>query len=187
MRDRRATHRALPRASARDVCVGQRIWTCGSWRSVMWPCWEGWQHNGRTHPPVEEPTNALPLSDNAALTAEQVESWRERGFTLVHGLFPAELIDEARDEMRRSPPGRLGAGLMFPSGSHTLNRISTHPRLRAAAQQLLGTGRLQLLQSEAWTKSPPTTTSTLLGMLPGGAYSNSDQRIHMDYPNHCRR
>ena len=94
--------------------------------------------------------------------------------------------------------GGLSRGLMFPSSSPALNAISTHPRLRAATAQLLGTSSITLLQSEAWSKSPPAGGTKLLGLVgkvlgtllqsdavnPINAYSNSDQRMHMDYPNH---
>ena len=133
-----------------------------------------------------EPTIASP-SPSLPLTPEAVASWRDQGFALVHGVFPDEIINAAKEEMRQTPPGRLGQGLQFPSTSDALNRISTHPRLRAAAAQLLGTSRLTLLQSEAWSKSPPgmlTSATTLLGLNPMTAYSNNDQRMHMDYPNH---
>ena len=120
-------------------------------------------------------------SDVAPLTAEQVASWQDRGFALVNGLLPDELIHAALDEMSRDPPGPLSRGHMFPSGLSSLNAISTHPRLRAVASQLLGTSALTLLQSEAWSKVAPTLTTGLMGQ---SAYSNSDQRMHMDYPNH---
>ena len=66
------------------------------------------------------------------------------------------------------------------SGGDALNKISTHRRPRSAVRQLLGTGSLTLLQSEAWSKSPAPS------WLPDPklSYSNSDQRMHMDYPNH---
>ena len=94
-------------------------------------------------------------------------------FTAVDGLFPRELIDDARREMDGTPPGRLGRGLMLPS-LQTLDSISTHPRLRAAARQLLGTDRLTLTQSEAWSKSPTT--------FGHGAYDNRDQRVRRARP-----
>ena len=115
----------------------------------------------------QEPTGAG-TSDEAPLSAEQIASWRERGFAAVDGLFPQELIDDARREMHETPPGRLGRGLMLPS-LPSLDAISTHPRLRAAARQLLGTDRLTLMQSEAWAKSPTT--------FAGGPYDNRDQRV----------
>jgi hypothetical protein len=122
-----------------------------------------------------EPTVAT-ADDAAPLTEAQVAAWREQGFVLVDGIFPHELVSSVQHDMVRMPPGRLGQGLQFPSGSHALNSISTHPRLRAAVAQLLGATSLQLLQSEAWSKSPPSTSSALLGLVGANAYSNSDQR-----------
>lgn len=50
--------------------------------------------------------------------------------------------------------------------------------------QLLGTSRLTLLQSEAWSKWASGAASSLRNHLGANVYSNSDQRMHMDYPNH---
>jgi len=134
---------------------------------------------------VLEPTRVLDPESDEPLTPMQVASWREQGFALVQDLFPSELIAAARDEMCLTPPGPLTRGLKFPSSSNALNTISTHQRLRSAvAQLLLHESGLQLLQSEAWSKRAPDYASLLRGAVGGNAFSNSDQRMHMDYPNH---
>ena len=115
------------------------------------------------------PTDALP-DDDVPLTPQQVSSWRDQGFVLVQGLVPEELVSAAQEEMAATPPGPLTRGLMLPSSSDALNKISTHRRPRSAVRQLLGTGSLTLLQSEAWSKVAATF---------GGRYDNQDQRMHV--------
>ena len=139
------------------------------------------------------PEPALDPSHNPRepLTDDQVRSWREAGFALVEGLVPLELIGQARSEAvaHFPPPGSpeseqitdFGSqGLLeFPTPSDALNEITLHPRLLAAAAQLLGIRNedLRLTQSEAWPKYGRKTHA-------GGAMDNDDQRIHIDYPNH---
>jgi len=114
------------------------------------------------------PEPALDPSHNPRepLTDDQVRSWREAGFALVEGLVPLELITRARAEaVAHFPPPDSpeseqitdfgSQGLMeFPTPSDALNEITLHPRLLAAATQLLGIRNedLRLTQSEAWPK-----------------------------------
>ena len=152
----------------------------GSWLRSWWS--EGQDCSSSV--PVEYPT-AAHLSAAGPLTSEQVASWRERGFVLVDGLLPSDAIDAAVRETRAWPPGPLSRGHLFPSTLSSLNDISIHPRLRAAVAQLLGHGGgLQLLQSETWSKTAAERGLGLESLLMPARYSNNDQRIHMDYPNH---
>jgi hypothetical protein len=122
------------------------------------------------------------------LSAEQYESWHERGFVFVSGVFDAELIAQLRaDAAARFPaPGSaeseqmrdFGGGLVFPSPSEAFNSVTLHPRLLAGVAQLLAVPvcELRLTQSELWPKYGQTRAP--------GALDNDEQRIHVDYPNH---
>jgi len=125
------------------------------------------------------------------LSDAQRESWRERGFVLVQGLFPGELLAEVEEEARAifPPPGSEAAeavndfgssGLMhFPGESRAFNRLTLHPDfLRAVAWLLdLPVQEIRLTQSELWPKYGRYQRS-------GGVWDNDDQRMHCDYPNH---
>jgi len=134
---------------------------------------------------------AVPATGNRPLPDEQVRSWREHGFALVDGLFPAALIDQARAECAPLFPapgtpeseavtdyGSDGA-TEFPTPSEAINAITLHPRLLGAVSQLLGirVRDLRLTQSEPWPKYGRAEQA-------GGRLDNQDQRMHIDYPNH---
>ncbi len=140
------------------------------------------------HPtPAVEPGTESGL----ALHAEQVRSWRENGFALVDGLFPAELVERARAESAPlfpaagSPESEAvtdygSKGIMeFPTPSDAINEITLHPRLLGAVSQLLGVRvrDLRLTQSEPWPKYGRQRRAA-------GRLDNQDQRMHVDYPNH---
>ena len=126
-----------------------------------------------------------------ALHPEPVQSWRENGYTMVDGIFPAELIKRAVTESLPHFPepgsqesekitdyGSRGA-LEFPTPSDAINSITLHPRLLGAVSHFLGIGLsdLRLTQSEPWAKYGRSTRL-------GGKADNQDQRMHVDYPNH---
>lgn len=124
------------------------------------------------------------------LTNEQITSWRQRGFTLVHDLLPETLLQAAaRDAQEHFPAAGSEAALsltnfgsdqkfVFPADSSACNTITLHPRLLKAVADLLSVevGLLRLTQSDLWPK---------YGRAPSDRdYDNHDQRIHCDYPNH---
>ena len=125
----------------------------------------------------------------AGLTHEQVSSWREAGYALVRGLIPRTLIDESLSQAHDHFPSAgseaaskirdFGSNMVFPHQIDALNEITLHPRLLGAVAQLLDTNvtNLRLSQSDVWAK---------YGRPDGvrNRYDNSDQRIHVDYPNH---
>ena len=129
--------------------------------------------------------------DERTLHPEQVRSWRENGFALVDGVFPAELIERGRAETAPlfPAPGSKGSeavtdygsgGVMeFPTPSDAINEITLHPRLLSAVSQLLGVRirDLRLTQSEPWPKYGRQRQAA-------GRLDNQDQRMHVDYPNH---
>lgn len=128
--------------------------------------------------------------DEGVLTKDQVQSWRERGFAFVSGLLPDAVIETLRDAALEKFPapgtpeadairdfGSSGA-LNFPSRLPGLNEVTLHPHLTKAMSDLLGTPEeeLRLTQSDLWAKYGRAQKS--------GIQDNSDQRIHVDYPNH---
>jgi hypothetical protein len=134
-----------------------------------------------------DPSPADP-GDGAPLRRHHVDAWRDRGAVVVQGLVPIELIDAAAAHARRrfgpstsDGPGGFGSDgqLVFPTDCESIDDITLHPRVVAAAGQLLGTsvGELRLTQSDVWAKwgrNRPVDDPT----------DNDDQRIHVDYPNH---
>ncbi|MEZ5559720.1 MAG: phytanoyl-CoA dioxygenase family protein [Pseudomonadales bacterium] len=127
----------------------------------------------------------------APLIPSQVASWRSQGFAFVSGLFEPELIAALREAAARTFPAAdspeaaavtdFGSGgrLNFPSRCAPLNAVTLHPRLLAAAAQLLGCPEteIRLTQSDLWPKYGRAG-------VPSAALDNDDQRIHVDYPNH---
>jgi hypothetical protein len=134
-----------------------------------------------------------PTSVNFAgvLPQSAVESWRREGYALVDDLLPAELLQAVKNDalsvcpewdMKKNPENPPitdfgGSGLNFPSTFDSINRIALHPTIQNIVSNLLLSSPMdvRLTQCEAWPKYGYRSTS------PG---SNSDQRIHCDYPNH---
>jgi hypothetical protein len=127
-------------------------------------------------------------SDDAPLAESQVAQWRTAGAVVVDQLLPIELILEARRQAvdtfiaaAARGPVDFGSGgtFVFPSDCTELNEISLHPRLLAAVAQLLGcpVRDLRLSQSDLWAKHGKAKPVD-------DPYDNTDQRMHVDYPNH---
>ncbi len=127
------------------------------------------------------------IANSSGLGASQINSWRERGFALVDGLLPQELIEAIASEAGAAypPAGSAEAEayrdfgsegrMAFPSECEAFNELTLHPSLLAAVTALLGVGvrDIRLTQSDLWPK---------YGHARRGG--NDDQRIHVDYPNH---
>ena len=144
----------------------------------------------RADPPTEmwlEPTGVTGPSD-APLSEGQLQAWRDHGAAVVDGLVPLELIADARaaivatlgaaDDGR---PGDFGSSgqFVFPADCDALNAIALHPVLLTAVAQLLGVGvrDLRLTQADLWAKQGRRRPVD-------DPYDNTDQRMHVDYPNH---
>ena len=135
---------------------------------------------------------ACPIeAGGTVFTSGQRESWRQAGFALVDGLLPDDLINEAGALARETFPllsraeregitdfGSRGS-MEFPTGHGPVDAITLHPRMLAAVAELLDTPvrELRLTQSDLWPKFGREERG-------GGAYDNTDQRMHVDYPNH---
>ena len=128
-------------------------------------------------------------SHACVLDDDHTQSWREQGFAFVNELFPADLISRLTTAATECFPeaasaeseqiSNFGSHLNFPSMVAGLNDVTLHPRLLAAVAQLLevAVADLRLTQSDVWPKYGRSEKS-------GGKLDNSDQRIHVDYPNH---
>jgi len=123
--------------------------------------------------------------DNAPLLDDQVRAWSRKGFVLVDGLLPKELLIRCRDDCSRAEKARTGGtggfsfgAFMFPcpGGLEVVNDVALQPRLIAACCQLLGTEDIRLTQADVHVKKGTAP--------PWGLWDAQDQRIHCDYPNH---
>lgn len=132
------------------------------------------------------PTDAN--TSGSPLTADHVHAWRVTGATVVDGVLPLALIDSTRSaalkEFAGTPAGErndFGSGgrFVFPSEHDDFNAITLHPRLLGAVAQLLAcaVNQLRLTQSDLWVKRGRDHPVD-------DPYDNTDQRIHVDYPNH---
>lgn len=133
--------------------------------------------------------NAEPVLDGA-LTDRQVMQWRTEGFAFVRGLLPDDLVHELRSAALATfpaPNSRAAANMtdfgsgerfVFPSPHTVFNEITLHPYLLRAMGRLLDVPvhDIRLTQSDLWPKYHRTDKV--------GDRDNSDQRVHVDYPNH---
>ena len=134
-----------------------------------------------------EPTTC-PEGDGG-LSVMQVAQWRTEGFCLVNGLLPLHLLEQVKSDAcgifpaPESEAARqvtdFGGGLLnFPSTISSVNDVALHANLQNAVALLLSVSSprdIRLSQAEVWPKYGYSSSE------PG---SNSDQRIHCDFPNH---
>ena len=127
---------------------------------------------------------------DGAVTDRQVTQWRNEGFAFVRGLLPDKLVQELRNAALASFPAPdskaaanmtdFGSGdrFVFPSPHTVFNKITLHHNLLNTMSRLLGIpiSEIRLTQSDLWPKYHRTDKV--------GDRDNSDQRIHVDYPNH---
>ncbi|HAY65471.1 MAG TPA: hypothetical protein DCY36_05535 [Acidimicrobiaceae bacterium] len=88
-----------------------------------------------------EPSNAQ--SGTQPLTGLQIEQWHTKGFALIDGLIPHDLLNNLLAEAKELFPGigskeaaqitDFGEGMVFPSSSVSLNDLTLHPRLLMAS------------------------------------------------------
>ena len=118
------------------------------------------------------------------LDETQLARLQRHGYVLIEGFLPGdELAASCADVLRYFPtfeelnqtPQRYGwifddpehLQIEFPFAADVLNHNSTHPRIIALVEQLLGTGEILLSQSAIWAKYAGT-----------GAF---EQMMHLDY------
>ncbi len=134
--------------------------------------------------------SSTPVQPDQRLTPAQIAQWRERGYAFVSGLVDAENIRTLSKAATRFYPepgssaaaeitdfGSTGA-MTFPSQIAALNLVTLDESLLKAVADLLGVPvtDIRLSQSDVWVKYGQDTSE--------GIQDNSDQRIHVDYPNH---
>jgi len=133
---------------------------------------------------------AEPVADGRQLQPNQIKQWREQGYTFVNGLTDPEIISKlARSAAKFFPePGTTAAAnisdfgstgaMNFPSQVESLNQVTLDESLLQAVATLLGdpVTDIRLTQSDVWAKYGHAAQN--------GIQDNSDQRIHVDYPNH---
>lgn len=142
------------------------------------------------------------------LTAEQETLWRKQGFCIVEArkksnkselgwIFTEDEAQQYRTAARTAvlgngndikplPDLKSFGGLGFPflgRQSEPLNDLILHPRMLAATKQLLRVPEedpVLVSQAECWVKKDSEKDNS--GLPP--EYVNTDQRLHMDFPNH---
>ena len=126
---------------------------------------------------------------DTVLDRTHIEQWRSAGYTLASGLIDEALVtDLVTDAQAHFPDpdsddanayNNFGSNMVFPNLSQALTDITLHPRLLRAVAELLDESvtDIRLTQSDVWPKYGREEKS-------GGKYDHSDQRIHVDYPNH---
>lgn len=138
----------------------------------------------------EKHVHAKPCDASGLLKPDQVSQWQAEGYTLVSGLLPDELITRLQSaalEKFPAPDSEVAAKIAdfgssgeftFPSQVAALNDATLHENLLTAISQLLGVpaSDLRISQSDLWPKYGRNEKT--------GIQDNSDQRIHVDYPNH---
>jgi hypothetical protein len=119
------------------------------------------------------------------LSNSQVQTWKEEGAVICQ--LPAEVADPAlkwrntnftidqidSNHLDFANPDKK---FEFPSFINPLDDLVLSEPLILAAQQLLGTKEVQLIQTDLWLKIGVTDEHH-------EAQANTDQRMHMDYGN----
>jgi hypothetical protein len=129
------------------------------------------------------PTAANPQSEaTAVLRPEQVAQWHERGFLVVDGIWPRELIavaaaaaaelqvSEAADSTAEDGDPTAVADSQFPHESSVLNDVVLHPRVLAMVRQLVG--------------GPAEFYGDVLLRKWGDEAGRGEQFAHLDMGNH---
>lgn len=134
--------------------------------------------------------SAAPADAAGSLTQAQIRQWRSSGYSLVRGLLPQTLTAGLGAAARRRFPEPSSAdaenftdfgsagGLVFPATVTEFNDLTLHANLIGAVAALLDCNpqELRLTQADLWPKYARAEST--------GIQDNSDQRIHVDYPNH---
>ena len=108
--------------------------------------------------------------------------WSSEGYCAIPDFFNNDYINNIIGKINNinfPVTGEFGY-INFPSNYHYLNEISLHPDIIKACEVLLESNDIRLIQSEVWSKSSENSILKNGKLKPD---SNSDQRMHMDYPN----
>lgn len=145
------------------------------------------------------------------LNEEQVKSWTQKGFVLIEGLVPDDVILEARSASERLFPASSGAAsadelrtkltqgsksvdsaagtfnrpdIVFPYELPSMNSVLLHPNIINASSQLLGVtaNDLRLTQSIFWAKYGAKNQAGKTWVVQGRRFDHGgDQPIHCDF------
>jgi hypothetical protein len=134
-----------------------------------------------------EPENLFRSGDDKTLQTSQIAQWRNEGYLLIADLFPDIMITNAINEIqdlqmknKNVDDFQVGEGITFPTGMQSLDSLTLAPSLITAVKQLLDATEIRLSQAETWKKVAYNQDQGDFDRT----YSNQDQRMHMDYPNH---
>ena len=136
------------------------------------------------------PSRSTGGSNRSTLDADQSDRWHTDGWCVLEGLFDADEVAAAQQDLTAlfPSPETVTAGLqggvgadpdlrwdaakpMFPFEGMALNRLVVHDRLIDLAEELLGVDRVRLYQGLASAK------------YSDGA-PDYEQMLHVDYGNH---
>jgi hypothetical protein len=142
-----------------------------------------------------EPENLDPahrdssLMNRVVLSNTQVNQWQQQGFLLLNNVFTDDDITAATSdimklqmEKKNCDDFEVGDGMTFPTGLRSLDSLTLDPNLIGAVKQVLNSPEIRMSQAETWKKvayKETTPCSTI-----DRTFSNQDQRMHMDFPNH---
>jgi hypothetical protein len=125
------------------------------------------------------------MADSTMLSNAQIQTWKEEGAVICQ--LPAQVVEptliwlKANLTIEQSDSRHLDFGspdrkFEFPTFINPLDDLVLSESLILAAQQLLGTKDVRLIQADLWPK---------IGVVDDHheAQANTDQRMHMDYGN----
>ena len=133
-----------------------------------------------------------PVNFKDELTIKQIKSWRENGYLLINNVIEPELLCNIKtlldeiypqidditkiEELSRSQDFGSKGVLEFPCKYNAINQLTLSPNIIKCAKTLLDHNDIRLIQSDVWAKYGGSNYSNV--------YSNRDQRMHVDFPNH---
>lgn len=157
-------------------------------RPTLLPLPDRWAHKKDTLWATPEPTLGMseePGRDSTmapVLSDAQVQAWHREGYLVVHGLFPAKLVETAvAAAHQRWEQGASLGGFPFAPELDAFNQIALHPRLLKAAEQCLGTDDLRLCQSGLMDKAHAPALGGARGER--SDFAPGEQGLHQDYSN----
>ena len=131
---------------------------------------------------------SISSTHKTVLNVDQIKQWREAGFVFVHGVFPSDVVAILRSEAHKRFPAAdtedssrvrgFGSNIVFPSDISEHNLMTLDQTLLQTVAQLLACSvdDIRLTQSDVWAKYGRDESDE--------DFDNSDQRMHVDYPNH---
>mmetsp|Transcript_87745 Transcript_87745/g.171616 ORF Transcript_87745/g.171616 Transcript_87745/m.171616 type:complete len:358 (+) Transcript_87745:91-1164(+) len=120
------------------------------------------------------------------LSEIHVSRWRNEGYLLLDGVFSSTSIQAALEDIKHIQMSKkdaeefeVGDGKTFPTSYSGLDTLTLDSGFVNAITQLLGVCDIRMSQAETWKKVALTAENGK-----DNTFSNQDQRMHMDFPNH---